>query len=98
VRPQVAQSGDLSTTVDFDPHTAEIARLIDAWLPLTFAVNSVNRSMGVPDLYPFVLAPGVIVKLTFVHQQVHRRHEGETGALRAMAASLRRNVADPRAG
>jgi hypothetical protein len=98
VRPKTAMNDDLDTTVDFDPHTADIARLIDAWLPLTFAVNSVNRSMGLSDLYPFVLTPGVIVKLTFVHELIPRRHEDTSGALRAMAASLRRNVADPRTG
>ena len=32
-------------------------RIIEAWLPLTFAVNSINRSMGLQDLYPFVLSP-----------------------------------------
>ena len=42
-------------------------RLIEAWLPLTFAVNSLNRSMGQPDLYPFVLSPPVVEKLGFVH-------------------------------
>jgi len=31
-------------------------RIIDAWLPPTFAVNSLNRAMGNPDLYPFVLS------------------------------------------
>ena len=36
--------------VDFD----DLAR---AWLPLTVAVNSLNRSMGQPDLYPFVAEP-----------------------------------------
>ena len=46
-------------------------RIIDAWLPLTFAVNSINRSMGQPDLYPFILPPPVIWKLTFVHDQIH---------------------------
>ena len=45
--------------------------LIDAWLPLTFAVNSLNRSMGQPDLYPFVLSPPAIDKLGFVHEVVH---------------------------
>jgi len=45
--------------------------LIDAWLPLTFTVNSLNRSMGQPDLYPFVLAPGAIAKLGFIHALVH---------------------------
>ncbi len=27
--------------------------------------------MGLPDLYPFVLAPAVIVKLTFVHERIN---------------------------
>ena len=46
-------------------------RLIEAWLPLTVAVNSLNRAMGQPDLYPFVLSPPAIDKLGFVHDLVH---------------------------
>jgi hypothetical protein len=46
-------------------------RIINSWLPLTFAVNSINRSMGQPDLYPFVLTPAVISKLAFVHYRIH---------------------------
>jgi hypothetical protein len=38
--------------------------------PLTYALNAVNRSMGRDDLYPFTLAPGVIEKLSFVHERV----------------------------
>jgi len=30
-------------------------RSVEAWVALTFAVNSRNRSMGLPDLHPFVL-------------------------------------------
>jgi hypothetical protein len=41
--------------------------LLDDWLPLTYALNAVNRSMGRGDLYPFVLSSAVIAKLTFVH-------------------------------
>ena len=48
-----------------------MTEIIDAWLPLTFAVNSLNRAMGNQDLYPFVLSPMVIEKLTFVHEIVH---------------------------
>jgi hypothetical protein len=44
---------------------------VDAWLPLAFAVNSLNRSIGQPDLYPFILSPAVIDKLGFVHDLVH---------------------------
>ena len=67
VRPKVSKGADLATAVDFDPHNATMDRIIDSWLPLTFAVNSINRSMGIADLYPFVLAPAVIVKLSFIH-------------------------------
>jgi hypothetical protein len=42
-------------------------QIIKRWLPLCFAVNSLNRSMGHPDFYPFVLSPAVIEKLRFIH-------------------------------
>ncbi len=44
--------------------------VIADWLPLTAALNAVNRSMGRDDLYPFVLAPTVIEKLNFVHRRI----------------------------
>ena len=46
--------------------------MIDNWLPLTYALNAVNRSMGRDDLYPFTLAAPVIDKLEFVHERVTR--------------------------
>jgi hypothetical protein len=57
--------------VDFDPYAArDIEQIIDTWLPFVFAINSVCRAMGQPDLYPFVLAPAVIEKLGFIHRLV----------------------------
>ena len=47
-------------------------RVISAWVPLAIAVNAINRCMGEPDLYPFVLSPKVIEKLGFVHELVHQ--------------------------
>ena len=44
--------------------------LITAWLPLTVALNSFNRGMGLNDLYPFVLTDRVIEKLRFVHEVI----------------------------
>lgn len=41
-----------------------------SWLPLTFALNSLNRTMGLQDMYPFILPPKVIAKLSFIHQVV----------------------------
>ncbi|MGC1348237.1 MAG: putative zinc-binding peptidase [Xanthobacteraceae bacterium] len=55
---------------DFHPHDTDMKRLVEAWLALTFAVNSVNRSMGLHDLYPFVLGPLAVAKLTFVQERI----------------------------
>jgi hypothetical protein len=41
--------------------------LIELWLPLSWALNMVNRSMGKRDLYPFVLPPRVLDKMRFIH-------------------------------
>ena len=38
----------------------------ETWLPVSKGLNQINRSMGKPDLYPFVLAQPVIAKLAFV--------------------------------
>ncbi len=72
VDPKAGRMGDLSSEVDFDAYAAvPIETIVDAWLPLSFAINSLNRSMGLKDAYPFVLSPGVIEKLGFVHRTVH---------------------------
>ncbi|MFC9994754.1 putative zinc-binding metallopeptidase [Nocardia sp. NPDC127526] len=46
---------------------AAFGRIIDLWLPLAWALNMVNRSMGHHDLYPFVLADPVLDKMRFIH-------------------------------
>ena len=44
--------------------------LIELWLPLAWALNMVNRSMGKDDLYPFVLPAAVLEKMRFIHTAV----------------------------
>ncbi|PWC94909.1 putative zinc-binding peptidase [Azospirillum sp. TSO5] len=71
VRPRITEGAELEAEVDFNPHKARrIEDLIDLWLPLTYAVNSLNRSMGQPDLYPFILSAAVIEKLGFMNGMV----------------------------
>ena len=43
-----------------------------AWMALTAGVNALNRSMGVADVYPFVLSPIVLDKLQFIRRAVLR--------------------------
>jgi len=66
IRPAVGSAPQTEIDPAFDPYCASIDDLIERWLPLAFAVNSLNRSMGQPDLYPFVLSDRVIRKLVFV--------------------------------
>lgn len=55
-----------------DPYNASSARkLIDSWIPLSLAINELNRSMGHSDFYPFIISQPVIQKLEFIHTVIH---------------------------
>jgi hypothetical protein len=49
---------------------SEFEHLLDRWLALSEASNMINRCMGLPDLYPFVITDQVAEKLRFVHELV----------------------------
>ena len=52
-----------------DPYLIQnFETIIQLWIPLTFAMNSLNRSMGLRDLYPFLLRPIVVQKMSFIHK------------------------------
>jgi hypothetical protein len=72
VRGPRAVTSDRSLKATPQPEAGErgFAEVLDNWLPLTYALNAVNRSMGRDDLYPFTLAQPVIEKLEFVHHRV----------------------------
>jgi hypothetical protein len=73
VHPQI-DNGMLDAKIDFDSYRPrDIMALINAWVPLAFAVNCLNRSTEQPDLYPFVLSQEVIGKLGYVDALVHDR-------------------------
>lgn len=73
VDPGLDRSGGLKSQVNFNPYRAyEIEQMVDAWLPIAFALNNLNRCLGMADAYPFIIGPGVIAKLGFIHNLVHR--------------------------
>jgi hypothetical protein len=53
-----------------DDEADSVADLMRQWVPLTLALNEVNRSMGAGDLYPFALAPAAVRKIGFVHDLI----------------------------
>lgn len=53
------------------PGTRDFRRvLVDEWLPLSRFLNSMGRSLGQGDAWPFVVADPVLDRLAFVHQTV----------------------------
>jgi hypothetical protein len=62
-----AAGGDEQGTASFD-------KVLERWLVLSEASNSINRCMGLPDLYPFVISPPTADKLRFVHELLASKH------------------------
>jgi hypothetical protein len=64
----------LAMTAEVDPYgQMDFDDFLQKALALTFAANCLNRSMGQPDLYPFVLTSGVKDKLRFIHNLLKER-------------------------
>ncbi len=69
VEPGLAASTAWHATIKADPYRVmDFESIMNLWLPLTFAMNSLNRSMGLQDPYPFVIGPAVWEKLKFIHE------------------------------
>lgn len=66
--PKLNQKSELAAQIDFDPYQElDFDKVLNACIPLTFAINGINRSMGQPDLYPFVLPAPAVEKQRFIH-------------------------------
>lgn len=61
--------------LDFNPYTAGTAALAENMGPLSFAINAINRSMGLPDLYPFHLSHAVVAKLDYIQDLVAKARQ-----------------------
>jgi hypothetical protein len=72
VNPEVAdRENEMSASLNIDPYTTQYFEdIIDQWIPLSFVMNSLNRSMGMKDSYPFVINEAVKQKLNFIHKTI----------------------------
>lgn len=67
----VTVPGDTQPRAVHDPFTPpwdQFDTMLQAWIPLTLLLNSLNRSLGQQDAYPFALSAGATAKLRFVHE------------------------------
>lgn len=67
------RAGDPELPTVRDPVSADPSsfdELMTSWFPLTYMLNNLNRGLGQPDAYPFVLTPVAVEKLRFVHDTI----------------------------
>ena len=57
----------------------DFATLVEQWVPLTLLVNSLNRSLGQEDAYPFALSAGALEKLRYVHDVISETRSTSAG-------------------
>ena len=65
--------GTLSNALNLFPNPYDLnsfEEILNWSIKLTCAANSLNRSMGIPDIYPFVLPAPVHTKLNFIHETI----------------------------
>lgn len=74
LQPAVANNDGAPIALDINPYADnDFAEIIEHWLPLSYALNSLSRSMGHQHLYPFVLAEPVVNKLNLINRIVHNQ-------------------------
>lgn len=64
----------------FETGEPDFEALVDHWIPVTLLVNSLNRSLGQDDAYPFALSTGALDKLRFVHETIRQEKRGHQAA------------------
>jgi hypothetical protein len=67
LRPQRENEPSLQIT---DHELTSFEAKIESWFSVTYMLNNLNRGLGLPDSYPFVLSDAVIQKLRFVHDTI----------------------------
>lgn len=61
----------------------DVTTLLQDWMQLSIGINALNRSMGMPDAYPFVLVEQTRAKLQWIHQLLHTRKVVPTSSAQA---------------
>ena len=78
---RIALPGDNDSELEevvnpFECPDPDFDQMVQEWVPVTLLVNSLNRSLGQEDAYPFALSAGALDKLRFVHDVIRETKEG----------------------
>ena len=92
--PGVEDEVDDAVMNPFDDANTDFEQLVEQWVPLTLLLNSLNRSLGQNDAYPFALSPASLNKLRFVHDLIQSQQR-EGAQARDPAPPLSRTATAP---
>lgn len=82
LRPRHVEDDNLQIDIRFNAYqSASIEEILKAWTPVSVALNSLSRSLGLADPYPFVHSNSVIAKLDFIHRLIHNQAEENAAKL-----------------
>jgi hypothetical protein len=70
LRPRRVDEPTLNSAWKMHGRPDSFDQMIESWFALTYVLNSLNRGMGMPDGYPYVLSSPAIDKLRFIHETV----------------------------
>ena len=82
----------------FEQRVVDFDRLVEQWVPVTLLVNSLNRSLGQEDAYPFALTAESLEKLRFVHDVIHSPRRPKQAQPAQDSAMQEKEPADPPEG
>jgi hypothetical protein len=69
IEPNLKDKKHLRMKSIVDPYEeSSFKKIVGKAIPLFSAINSMNRSMGIADVYPFVISKPVIRKMEFIHK------------------------------
>lgn len=84
--------GEDEVTNPFGADASEFDTLVEQWIPLTLLLNSLTRSLGQDDAYPFALSQVALDKLRFIHDLIQSPHapleQADAGNCQAATVSL----------
>lgn len=69
IHPKIETNIFLESKATVNPYReTDFEKILNTFVPITFALNSFNRGMGISDVYPFVITTAIKQKLSFIHQ------------------------------
>jgi len=81
LKPRHSALEKLEIAVRFNPYkSTDIDEILTTWTPVSVAINSLNRSLGEADAYPFVLSHAIVDKLGFIHRLIRNQRSAEVEA------------------